>query len=99
MKNQILFKKMYNLHVDLDINFLHIYIIILHVDIIYLACRGRNMPPYKAVRVCNNFSLRNVNQSKNDLLVYIRMYNERDVYMHVHVSAEMSHKRYETSPH
>lgn len=65
MKNQILFKKMYNLHVDLDINFLHIDIIILHVDIIYLACGGRNMPPYKAVRICNNFSLRNVNQSKN----------------------------------
>lgn len=38
-----------------------------------------------------------INQ-KIDLLVHIRMYNERDVYMHVHVSAEMSHKRYETSP-
>lgn len=98
MKNQILFKKMYNLHVDLDINFLHIYIIILHVDIIYLACRGRNMPPYKAVRVCNNFFCETSINQKIDLLVHIRMYNERDVYMHVHVSAEMSHKRYETSP-
>ena len=37
------------LHVN--INKSHVNIIMLHVDIIYLACRGRSMPPYNLYRV------------------------------------------------
>ena len=38
--------KLYN-----DVNKSHVNIIMLHVDIIYLACRGRNMPTYNTFQI------------------------------------------------
>lgn len=43
------FKTICNLHINIII--LRVNKIILHIDVIYLACRGRNLPPY--VSYCN----------------------------------------------